>query len=215
MAERTLDIHLAEFSALRSEANYYSQRIDRITGLYLTALFAVSGFLLRPDSDFDIEEYIANIRSSDSLMVIVLLFVVLNSALLGRLVSFYCALLSIAQYTEYFIGRKIRDQYDSEALLWDNKEAAYSSKKVWVTVRSVTQMLFLAIALSVSVSILILAQPSPSASSLVCNTYWVSTAVFVISTAVVVVSLTSSLLFHRPQALGSMPPEEQLDQTTE
>ncbi|WP_375550867.1 hypothetical protein [Rhodophyticola porphyridii] len=125
--EPAIEAHIAEYQALRTEADQYSQRIDRIVGVYLTALFAIAGFTLRPDADFDFSEYIASVQSSNSQMALLVFATILNSALIVRIVSFFLGVLAITQYTNSFLRHRISELVGQDAIRWDGGPA-FSAK---------------------------------------------------------------------------------------
>ena len=141
-SEREVQIHLAEFQALRDEVDHYSQRIDRMSGIYLTALFGIAGYLLRPESQFDIDAYIQTVQDSPSLTILFIFLAVLNSVLLIRIGSFFSGLLAIAQYVHYVIRPRLTALVGQEVIRWD-EAPRLSAKKIWIPLRSLGQGLFI------------------------------------------------------------------------
>ena len=70
VAGKEVDIHLAEYKALRDEINHYSQRIDKMSGIYFTALLAIVGYFIRPGSTLDLQKYLEHIESTTILTVL-------------------------------------------------------------------------------------------------------------------------------------------------
>jgi hypothetical protein len=153
-SEKEVQIHIAEYQALRQEADHYSQRIDRMAGVYLTALFGIAGYLLRPDSQFDIDAYMASVQNSKSLTTLFIFLAMLNSVLLVRIGSFFSGLLAITQYVHYVIRPRLTAIAGHEVLRWD-EAPRLSAKKTWIPLRSIGQGLFVVIAQAISLVILI------------------------------------------------------------
>ncbi|MCG8355381.1 MAG: hypothetical protein MI920_07410, partial [Kiloniellales bacterium] len=153
-AKKEVDIHLAEYQALRAEADHYSQRIDRMSGVYLTAMFGIAGYLLRPESQFDIDAYLKAVQESATLTALCIFLAVLNSVLLIRIGSFFSGLLAITQYVHYVIRPRLIDAVEKDVLRWD-EAPRLSAKRIWIPLRSMGQSLFVILAESISVTVMI------------------------------------------------------------
>lgn len=153
-SEAEIQAHLAEYQALRSEVDHYSQRIDRMSGVYLTALFGIAGYLLRPDSKFDADAYLMSITQSESLTALIIFLTILNSTLMIRIGSFFSGLLAISQYVYYDIRPKITEAVGQSVLEWDGAPSL-SAKKIWIPLRSIAQGMFAVIAEVLSFLILL------------------------------------------------------------
>ena len=150
-SKQEFDTHLAEYSALRGEIVQYNQRIDRTVGVYLSALVGLSGYLLRPDSEFRIAEYIGNVVASQSQSNLMLILGILNSLLLLRLQSFFLAVLAMSQYTATVIRPRLVILLNTDSVLrWDEGDTV-RAKKYWLPSRSVSQFGFGTVALLISI----------------------------------------------------------------
>lgn len=148
------DAYMSEYKVLRGEITVYSQRIDRTVGIYLSALFGLFGFLLRPDSSFSLPQYLTNIQSSTTLVGVFLIIGVLNCLLVVRIQSFYLAVLAMSQYTATIITPKVSQLLGIAVLNWDEPDVT-RAKKYWLPVRSVAQGGFGLLAIAVSLFIAI------------------------------------------------------------
>ncbi|MEQ8354650.1 MAG: hypothetical protein RH942_03865 [Kiloniellaceae bacterium] len=204
-----VQVHLAEYRALREEAGHYSQRIDRMSGVYLTALFGIAGYLLRPDSGFDLDSYMASVQESKSLTLLFLFLTILNSVLLLRIGSFFSGLLAITQYVHYVVRPRLSSILNQEVLKWDDAPRL-SAKRIWIPLRSVGQGLFIVIAEALSFVILL-------NSVYVVDLGWRYLGLYAVSWALLLGSLVSLFAvalagawFHQPGRLSdslSVPPE--------
>ena len=158
LRKKQIDAHMAEFSALRGEISVYSQRIDRTVGIYLSALFGLFGFLIRPDSAFEFTTYLGKIRESPSLVASFLVLGILNCLLIVRIQSFYLAVLAMSQYTATYLGPTISTLLGTKAFRWDDPDLT-RAKKYWVPVRGAAQTGFGALAILVSVAVATTAWP--------------------------------------------------------
>lgn len=204
-AEKEVQIHLAEYQALRGEADHYSQRIDRMSAVYLTALFGIAGYLLRPDSQFDIDAYLQTVRASQSLTTFYIVLAVLNSVLLIRIASFFSGLLAITQYVHYVIRPRLTDLAGQEVLRWD-ETPKLSAKKIWIPLRSLGQGLFIIIAQGVSVVILLSASHVFAMAWPLVGLYALTWVFLLLSfVSLVAVGLAGSR-FHHPGREDDAPP---------
>lgn len=144
---------MVEYKELRGEVTAYSHRIDRTIGIYLSALFALLGFLLTPQGNFSLPTYIQAVQASATLTGVFLLIGLLNCLLLTRIQSFYLAVLALSQYTATVTAPRVSAIVRTPVLTWDDPEAT-EAKRYWLPVRTVAQSGFavLAIALSAFVS---------------------------------------------------------------
>lgn len=204
-SEREVQVHLAEYQALRGEADHYSQRIDRMSSVYLTALFGIAGYLLRPDSQFEIDAYMVSVRESRSLTTLFIFLAMLNSVLLVRIGSFFSGLLAITQYVHYVIRPRLTAIAGLEVLRWD-EAPRLSAKKTWIPLRSIGQGLFIVIAEALSVVILL-------SSSHVFEMGWLFVALYVVgwifllgSTASLIAVALAGSRFHRPGCIEQISP---------
>ena len=150
-AKQHYETHMAEYKVLRSEVTLYSQRIDRTVGIYLSALFGLSGYLLRPESQFSVGEYLRDIQTSPTLSGVFLVIGILNCLLIIRIQSFYLAVLAMSQYTATVIKPRISALLQNEDLMnWDDPEIV-RGKRYWLPARSAAQAGFGVIAISISV----------------------------------------------------------------
>ena len=152
-ASDEVDIHLAEYAALRSEIDVYNQRIDRITGWYVTALFGVTGLLLNPITPIDVEKYLDMVKASNYLIGLFLFLSILNSTLLISVASHFSAILAMAEHTSTIIGNRLSELAGSKVLTWDYSPG-FVAKKTWGKLRIVGQALFFAISESISLAII-------------------------------------------------------------
>lgn len=194
---KAVDVHLAEYQALRTESDHYSQRIDRVIGVYLTALFAVAGYVLRPDGEFRLEVYISGVQASTSAMTLFVFLTILNSALIVRVVTFFMAVLSITQYTYYFTRIRLTDLLNEKVLKWD-ESPQFSTKKVWVPWRTIGQATFFIIAEFLSIFILW------NTSKLLCKSwfsvifYLAGLGFLLLSVASVIAVISAGRRYHKP-----------------
>ena len=153
---KEFDTHLAEYSALRGEITQYNQRIDRTVGVYLSALVGLAGYLLRPESTFDLHKYVDSIATSPSQASLMLILGILNGLLFLRLQSFFLAVLAMSQYTATVIGPRCSALLGSDYILrWDSADVV-RAKKYWIPSRSVSQFGFGAVAISLSFGAMVL-----------------------------------------------------------
>lgn len=144
------ETHLAEYSALRGEITQYNQRIDRTVGVYLSALVGLAGYLLRPDSTFDLLKYIESVNGSVTQATLMIVVGTLNGLLVLRLQSFFLAVLAMSQYTATVIRPRIAELVASDHVLqWDGPEIV-RAKKYWLPSRTVSQSGFGLVATSLS-----------------------------------------------------------------
>ena len=158
LKKKQIDAHMAEYSGLRAEISVYSQRIDRTVGIYLSALFGLFGFLIRPDSKFNFAEYISMIQDSPSLVASFLIIGILNCLLIVRIQSFYLAVLAMAQYTATYLAPTISSLLETDALRWDEADVT-RVKKYWIPVRGVAQAGFGILAAMISVAVAVVSWP--------------------------------------------------------
>lgn len=212
-SEREVQIHLAEFQALRDEVDHYSQRIDRMSGIYLTALFGIAGYLLRPESQFDIDAYIQTVQDSPSLTILFIFLAVLNSVLLIRIGSFFSGLLAIAQYVHYVIRPRLTALVGQEVIRWD-EAPRLSAKKIWIPLRSLGQGLFIIIAEAISVVILVSSSHVLDMAWPFVGLYGVAWICFLLSTGALIAVGLAGIRFHQPQYAEEAPPPAPTDAPT-
>ncbi len=159
LEKQQYDAHMTEYKVLRSEITVYSQRIDRTVGIYLSALFGLFGYLLRPESQFSFSTYLADVRSSPTLSAALLIIGILNSLLVVRIQSFYLAVLAMSQYTATVTRPKIIQLLGTDLLWWDDPEVT-RAKAYWLPVRTVAQSGFAVVAVAISLFILFTTYPS-------------------------------------------------------
>ncbi len=153
------EAHMVEYNALRGEVVLYSQRIDRTIGIYLSALFGLFGYLLRPDSGFELQVYLAGIKGQPTQVGILLLLAILNSLVMIRVQSFYLAVLALSQYTATVLRSRVAAILDDQNVLaWDDPDIV-RGKRYWLPVRSVAQVTFGLLGLAVSLSVLVVTWP--------------------------------------------------------
>lgn len=195
--EDEAQIHLAEYQALRNESDHYSQRIDKMSGLYLTALFGIAGYLLRPDSKFDIDSYISAVEASASLTTLFISLTILNSVLLIRIVSFFSGVLAITQYCHYVIRPRLIALVGHEVLSWDDSPRM-SAKKTWLPLRSLGQLLFIIVAKSVSIALLISSRHALSMEWPFLLLYAVAWILLIVSLGSLIAVGLAGSRFHQP-----------------
>lgn len=156
---KEIDAHLVEYKALRDEINLYAQRGDRVVSLYLTAVLAILGFFLQPGRGTDWAAYAAQVRSSHVLTGLLLLVALVNSALLTRVAAFNLAILSMAQYTDSVVGKRLSLLVRSSVMRWDRDEGLVT-KRLWLPVRASAQLMFGVLSLGLSIGILVYARYS-------------------------------------------------------
>ena len=152
---------MEEYKVLRAEIIAYSQRIDRTIGIYFTALFGLLGFLLRPDSDFSLGEYLEQLRSTPSSLGLFVFIGLLNALLMVRIQSFYLAVLALAQYTSIVLKPQVDALVGRDVLRWDSRNAT-RAKRYWLPTRGAAQGAFALVAVGASVSIAVAAFPALS-----------------------------------------------------
>ena len=190
--------YMEEYKALRGEITAYSQRIDRTVGIYFSALFGVVGFLLRPDSQFSLAAYLDILRTSPSLLGLLLFMAVLNCFLLIRIQSFYLAVLAMSQYTSSVLRTQVNDLLGVSVLNWDEPPST-KAKNYWLPVRTAAQGTFAIVALAASIIVGVEALAVATSNSWL----FVLTTVLWISLAYVcyvfVKILVASRDFHKPE----------------
>ncbi|MBI4824304.1 MAG: hypothetical protein HY805_08785 [Nitrospirae bacterium] len=201
--DKEIGVHLAEYQALRSEIELYSQRIDKTAGLYITAMFGIIGYLLRPDSTFDLQQYLRHIESTPVLTALFMFIPILNSLLLLRIGSFFLGILAIAQYIQYEIKPRLTALLGSTVLYWDD-EPSLDAKRKWILLRSAGQMFFVIIVETTSIVFL-------GATTYAISSGFVLGVLYIIACGCVMVSVISLIKvaragqnFHRSQAHNRM-----------
>lgn len=149
-----LNAALAEYESLRTEMNHYSERIDKVASIYITALFAVVGYMLRPDGGFSPRAYLDRIHQSMGLSLLFLAIPILNSILLTRVGSFYLGVLAISQYTHYETAQFVKQITGVNCMTWDENPDLYVKKK-WIKSRSIGQGLFVLTAQGILIGVLV------------------------------------------------------------
>jgi hypothetical protein len=150
---REIDIHLAEYQALRSEMVYYIQRIDQTATFYITALFGILAFCLRPGSQFD-SSYLARIVANPPLTALALLVPILNSLLLVRIGFLFLTMLTIAKYLNAVVTPRLSALIRSPVLCWDRADVT-NGKKPMLLLRSISQYQSAALAEGISLYVLL------------------------------------------------------------
>lgn len=206
-----VDVHLAEYCALRTEIDHYSQRIDRISAVYITAMFAIVGYLVRPDSQFDWALYIEMVQKSTALTSLLLFIPILNSILLIRIGSFFLGVLALSQYTCYTLGPRMTKIIGAEVLRWDGSESP-GVKKNWIPIRSLGQILFAIAAESFSVIVLIITFYALTAGLLIGALYILSWIFVLISLYSLMVVARSGNDFHSLDVAASLSAESKKGQ---
>lgn len=205
--DREIQIHLAEYSVLRNELQHYSQRIDQLSGLYLTALFAVTGYLLRPDSQFNADAYYVTVKASAGLSGLYIFLTILNSILLIRIVSFFSGVLALAQYTHCIVRPRLTELVGHRVMLWD-EAPELRTKQAWLPIRSIAQTLFVLVAESITVLILFSLSHTLEMSWPFFASYVLAWFLFALSIGCLVMVRRSGLTFHEPLDNASMAKDE-------
>lgn len=131
----------------------WTQRIDKIRGVYLTVLFGLVGFLLSP-SGKPLKDIILSIKADNTQIFLILLLPILNSLLLIYIVSYMHFIYSAAKYNTYYIGNLISTEIGIEILPFDDWKTVVGDKKAWVTTRSIVGIMMFVIATGISIFIL-------------------------------------------------------------
>jgi len=153
--DKEIEIHLSEYSSLRKEIEYYSQRIDRIVGIYITVIFGIVGYLIRPETNFNIDNYLNNMESKPVFIAFLLFIPILNSLLIIRVGSFFCGILAITQYVHYQLRPRLNMLLGVNVLSWDD-EPRMNAKYKWISLRSTSQIFFFGISEAISIQILVI-----------------------------------------------------------
>lgn len=198
--KQEVEIHLAEYNTLRAELDHYTQRIDRMAGVYLTVLFGIVGYLLRPEGSFDINSYVELIEESATLTALYLLLVILNSILLIIIWGYFLGVLSMAQYLTYCVSPRISEIVGSPVIQWD-KSPQLSVKVIWIPIRSLGHALFSMMAMSASLIVLLFCFHALSKNWLLITVYIMAWIFFFMSLAVLVSVGIAGRRFH------SIPPK--------
>ena len=201
--ESEIQIHLAEYKILRDEVDQYSQRIDKMSGIYLTALFGLVGYLLQPASILQVAsqnpigDYLKKIESSDILTSLLIFLPILNSVLLIRIMSFYTGLLAIAQYVHYVIRPRLAVLVGHDVIRWD-ETSRLTAKKIWIPLRSLGQGLFIVISEAISIAVLVHTIYVFKMSWPVIALYAISWLFLIASGGALVAAWKAGLTFHDP-----------------
>lgn len=150
---KNIDVLLHISKVFAEEVSQWTQRIDKIRGVYLTALFALVGILLNP-SVKPLKDIISSIRADNTQIFLILLIPILNSLLLIYIVSYMHFIYSAAKYNSYYIGKLISTEIGIEILPFDDWETVVGDKEAWVTTRSIVGIMMFVIATVISLMIL-------------------------------------------------------------
>ncbi len=141
MEKVEIDLCISEYKVLRSEIIHYDQRIDRISGIYISGTFFVVGYLIKSNKNFDIHHVLSQLTTSEEFVILLLIIPILNSILLLRMANFFAAILAISHYIFYEIRPALSRHLNSEVFNWDN-EPQTSIKETWLFLRGASQVSF-------------------------------------------------------------------------
>lgn len=150
---KRIDVLLQNSKVFAEAVSQWTQRIDRIRGVYLTVLFGLVGFLLSP-SGKPLKDIILSIKADNTQIFLILLLPILNSLLLIYIVSYMHFIYSAAKYNAYYIGKLISTEIGIEILPFDDWETVVGDKEAWVTTRSIVGIMMFVIATGISFFIL-------------------------------------------------------------
>lgn len=150
---KRIDVLLQNSKIFADAVSQWTQRIDRIRGIYLTVLFGFVGYLLSPTSK-PLKDIISIIKTDNTQIFLILLLPILNSLLLIYIVSYMHYIYAAAKYNSYYIGKLISMETGLEILPFDDWETIVGDKETWVTTRSIVGILMFLIATGISFFIL-------------------------------------------------------------
>jgi hypothetical protein len=191
---REIDVQLAEYKVLRSEIVYYIQRMDQTVTLYITAVFGLLAFCLRPGSHFD-AEYMEYIKANPPLIALVLLIPILNSILLTRIAFLFVTMLTLARYVNAVITPRLSALIRYPVLCWDRADLG-DGKGRMTFLRSLAQWQSAALAEGISMSILLTIRSSVGCNVVLILLYIIGWLGLFSSIAAFVVAIRSGRQFH-------------------
>ncbi len=148
-----IDVLLQNSKVFADAVSQWTQRIDRIRGVYLTVLFGLVGFLLSPNSK-PLKDIMSSIKADNTQIFLILLLPIFNSLLLIYIVSYMHFIYAAAKYNAYYIGKLISTETGLEILPFDDWETVVGDKEAWVTTRSIVGIMMFLIATGISFFIL-------------------------------------------------------------
>ena len=152
-ASRILDILIQNSTVFSGAVSEWTQRIDKIRGVYLTALFGLIGLLLSPNVK-PLKDILADIRADNTQMFLVLLLPILNSLLLVYVTSYMHFIYAAAKYNSYYLGSLVTEEIGRKIVPFDDWETTVGDKEAWVTTRSIVGFTTFALASMISVAVL-------------------------------------------------------------
>jgi hypothetical protein len=159
------------------------------------------GFLARPDSNFDLFSYANEVTGSESRALIWCSIAIVNSTIMIRVSSLYFAILAIAQYTHFFIGRRLPALVGGDVAYWDGPNS-FGLKKSWLLMRGISQTAFMVLASSTSVGILVLMSRAFSISVLVASAYAIAVSFSVVAVLSAIYVPLAGRKFQEPVERG-------------
>jgi len=129
-ASRILDILIQNSTVFSGAVSEWTQRIDKIRGVYLTALFGLIGLLLSPNVK-PLKDILADIRADNTQMFLVLLLPILNSLLLVYVTSYMHFIYAAAKYNSYYLGSLVTEEIGRKIVPFDDWETTVGDKEAW------------------------------------------------------------------------------------
>lgn len=149
---KRIDVLMQSSKVFADAVSQWTQRIDRIRGVYITVLFGLVGFSLKYEKP--LIDIIVSIRTDSTKVMLILLLPVLNSLLLIYTVSYMHFIYAAAKYNSYYLGNLISKETGLKIIPFDDWETVVGDKEAWVTTRSIVGSMMFAIATGISLFIL-------------------------------------------------------------
>jgi hypothetical protein len=153
IADREVDVHLAEYGALSAGIQHYVQRIDRIRELYVAGAFGGVAVLLGA-SPADVQARLEAMRTTAVGLWALLMLPTLNAILLVYVSSYMHYILAAAKYNTYVIGARLQALTDEQVLRFDNWESPAGEKTAWLITRDIAGVLSFALGTLLSIGVL-------------------------------------------------------------
>lgn len=150
---KRIEALLLHSKILSGAIGQWTDRIDKIRGIYLTALFGLVGFLLAPNTD-TLSEIVRTIKQDETQISLILILPILNSILLIYTISYMHFILSAAKYNSYYILKLIQEEVEQSVVPFDDWDTSVGDKEAWVTTRSLVGILMFIVATIASLYIL-------------------------------------------------------------
>jgi len=148
-----LQVLLHNSAAIRAEISHFTQRIDKIRAIYLSALFGLIGILLSPNFK-PLKNIIGDIKADNTQVFLVLLLPIINSILLIYVASYMHFIYSAAKYNSFYIGDLLNEEVGRQIIPFDIWETIVGDKQAWITTRSIVGFMTFAIASLISIALL-------------------------------------------------------------